>query len=75
MSERLEVRLVPPEPADPCMLCDPAEAVIHARKKNILAGIVDEIFRGYVTEPTTAAAALNIADALTRHANALRGGQ
>lgn len=46
------------------------EMVVMGRKKQLLSAIVDEIFRGYVSEPATPAAARNIADALNRHADA-----
>jgi hypothetical protein len=48
------------------------EVFVAARKRGILASIVDEIYRSYTSDPVDAASTRNIAEALTRHADSMR---
>lgn len=47
------------------------EEFVAARKKNFLTSIAQEIYRSYTSDPVDAASTRNIAEALTRHANAM----
>ena len=50
------------------------ESFVAMRKKNLLATIAEEIYRSYTSDPADATGTRNIAELLTKHADAVSRG-